>query len=485
MSLQRIPIIGFAPDLPSDTPGALLSCGGVVATPRGIKAGWAVPSTSRGLQGDLGTAAITGAFQARTTDGTYYYYVGQTAKLWESTVGGATVTDRSKVGGYNSTDTTDGVWSFAQFGTKTLAVNKFDTLQVATTGSTAFADVSGAPKASIVVTVGGPTSPFAMVFNYDDGTDTPDGVFWSALADYTDWTPDVATQCGNIQILEPSGPFVAAIRFRDGVLAWKDNAMFLGTYVGTPDVWDWQCISRDIGCGGKQLVASANDVVYFADQHGIWRYDGSYPQLIPGPVQDYWSRFIWASNSNSSAVQRQMVWDPVGHNLFIWASGGGGLAWNAVSGMWLKSGDLGSPLISIRPTAYVISQDSSTSHNFVTQIGENGATAATIYMGYIGDPIRTRQLTRVAPVWLTDVTFTNSPSGTTCDVRSFPVIQADPGAGSAPLAQKVQDGIALDSNGRYFDCTVAGNWFSIRLNTIAQTCEFRDIVIDIQDSGTA
>lgn len=483
MSLQRIQIIGFAPDLPSDAPGALISSDRVVATSRGIKPGWSDPTTTRGSQGDLGTDAVTGAYQARVPDGTYYYYVGMESKLWESTVGGATVTDRSKSGGYSSTDTTDGLWSFAQFGTKTLAVNKFDTLQVATTGSSAFDDISGAPKASIVATVGEPTAPFAMVFNYDDGTDTPDGIFWSALGDYTDWTPDNATQCGNIRILEPSGPFTAAIRFRDGVLAFKESSMFLGTYIGTPDIWSWQCVSRDIGCGGKQMVASASDVVYFGDQHGLWRFDGSYPQLVPGPVQDYWSRIIWASAGNSSAVQRQMVWDPIGHNLFVWAGGGGGLVWNAVSGMWLKCQGLAFPLISIRPTAYVVSAGSS--HSFVTTISENAATAPQIYLGYFGDPIRTQQVTRVAPVWLNNVTFSNSPVGTTCDLRAWPSIPIDPGVGTPTGAQMSQDGIALDTNNRYFDATVSGNWFSIRLKTMPQNSEFRDVVIDVSSSGSA
>src|SRR6185312_9811576 len=485
MTLQRIQIIGFAPDMPSDTAGALITSDRVVSTSRGIKPGWSDPTTSRGSQGDLGTAGVTGSYQARVPGGSYYYNVGQAAKLWESTSGGTSVTDRSKVGGYNSTDTTDGLWSFAQFGVKTLAINKFDTLQVATTGSSAFADVSGAPKGSIVCTVGEPTAPFAMVFNYNDGTDTPDGIFWSALADYTDWTPDIATECGNISILEPTGPFTAAIKFRDGVVAFKESSMFLGTYVGPPTIWQWQRISSDIGCAGKYMVASAADVIYFADQHGIWRFDGSYPQLVPGPVQDYWARFIWASASNTDAAQRQMVWDPIAHNLFVWAGGAGGLVWNAISGMWLKCQELALNVLTLRPTAYVIGKDDSTSHLFVTTISENAATAGQAYIGYYGDPIRTQQITRVAPIWLNNTTFSNAPTGTKCDLRAWPSIPVDPGLGTPTGAQSSSDDIALDTNARYFDASVSGNYFSIRIKDMPQNSEFRDVVIDINPSGTS
>lgn len=489
MSLQRIQIIGFAPDLPSDTPGALITSGGVVPTARGFKAGWAAPTTTRGSQADLGTTAITGAGSGRVPSGTTSYYVGQTTKLWEITLGGASATDRSKAGGYNSTDTVDGGWSFAQFGVKTLAVNKFDTLQVATTGSSAFADVSGAPKASIVCTVGEPTAPFAMLFNYNDGTDTPDGIFWSALGDYTDWTPSNATQCGNISILEPSGPFTAAIKFRDGVVAFKESSMFLGTYVGTPTIWQWQRISSDIGCAGKGLVVSASDVIYFADQHGIWKYDGSYPQLLPGAVHNYWSRFVWAVRGALSPSQNQMVWDPVAHTLHLKLGGGNELTWNSLSGVWLEGAIGGDMVVGVRPNlpgsavCMVLSRDSGTSHSFVTTIGEFGNTGAQMRMGYIGDPVRLSQINRVAPIWLNDLGFFNSPAGTTCDVIAFPSIPTDDGV-TTNGAQNGKTGIVLDALSRYFDETVSGNYFSIALKTIAQTCEFRDVVIDIKDAGS-
>jgi hypothetical protein len=70
-------------------------------------------------------------------------------------------------------------------------------------------------------------------------------------------------------------------------------------------------------------------------------------------------------------------------------------------------------------------------------------------------------------------------------LRAWPSIPVDPGLGTPTGAQASSDDVAIDTNERYFDATVSGNWFSIRLKTFPQNSEFRDVVIDIAPSGTS
>src|SRR6185312_416658 len=445
MTLQRIQLIGFAPDLAQDTPGVIVASNRIIPTTRGFTSGAQAATTNKSVS----TGSNTGVYIAHTQAGTAYYYLGTATKLQVINSLGTSVTDKSG-STYNSTLTGDGGWSFCAYGDKTIASNKFDTIQVADTGTGTFADISGAPKASIVQTVGPSTAPFLMAFNYNDGTDTPNGVFWSALGDYTDWTPDTATQCGNVPLLEPSGPITAAKRFRDGVVVFKEDAMFLGTYIGTPNIWQFQCVARGVGCTAKNMVTEAGDALYFADKRGAWKYDGSYPQLLPGAVHDFWARQLHPP-SLSSVGYSQVVWDPFSHNLWICGSRVGYLVWNAISGLWTyhdrianSSTDSIAPFVQqlfgfIQQSVGVIKgvaeyNDGSTGYyvdtcTFGDSYKTNEATVS-LTMGQFGDPIRFTQISRVAPVWLSPWpavigSYTPITGGYTPDSHASCVVDVD------------------------------------------------------------
>lgn len=90
-------------------------------------------------------------------------FAGTGTKLQELVSG--TWTDRSRGAGY--TVGTDSSWTFAQFGDSTLACSGAETIQRSTTG--AFADISGAPSAQVLFTVGS----FVMALNTNDGSIKP------------------------------------------------------------------------------------------------------------------------------------------------------------------------------------------------------------------------------------------------------------------------------------------------------------------------
>lgn len=509
MTAKRIQLTGFAPDLAQDTPGAIVASNRVIPTSRGFTSG--VQTSATNIAVTLNSAP-TGTFIAKKQDATLYYYVGSGTKLQQVTNTGGTLTDRSAKS-YSSTLTFDGMWSFAQFGDKTLAVNKFDTLQAASTGSASFADVSGAPKAAVVMTVGPPNATFAMLANYNDGTDNPHGLFWSAIGDYTSWTPSAATQCGNVPVLEPTGPFTAGIRFRDGAVLFKEDSMFLATYVGSPLFWQIQCIARDVGCTSKQLVCSAGDRIFFADKRGIWQYDGSYPQLIPGAVHDFWSRQLHPINM-ASVSNSQCVWDPYSHNLWVCGTAQAYMVWNAISGLWAfhgkiaKSGSPGSAPLGTQMVGFEMSSgtirglmvywDSSAHYYFdVFTFRDAFATneqTVSLTMGQQGDPLMYTRIKRVAPVWLSPWpavigSYTPVPNDYVPDAHASCVIDGDtslPASAQASTGngdQSTTSG-AISADGRYFDVNASGNYLTVTIKDWNKG-EFRDVILDIEYGGTA
>lgn len=343
------PILGFQPDLPQDLRGVLTGSEQVLPTDRGIGGG--VTVAAAGSTGTFGTFPACGGAVLLNVAGTELIFQGTSTSLLELD-DGTTLIDRSATtydAGLGAT------WSFAQLGDVTLAtyhgsagaIQKFNKAS-----DTDFSAVSGAPFAHIIVVCGFPNASFAMVFDWDSGSQqgAHDGIFWSALGDYTDWTPDIATQCGNIRLTDKGGKITAACPFRDGVVAFKKNAMYLGTYVGGSDMWDWTRISSEIGCLGKNAVCQVNDVLYFADAAGIWIYDGSYPRLAPGAIHKWWSDQVVTIDAidDSDPSYYRLTWDAKRH--LLWVGYGAGafatagepnfIVYNARSQLWTQYGQI-------------------------------------------------------------------------------------------------------------------------------------------------
>jgi len=302
MSWVDIPIkYGHAPDLPRTNPDGWRVYD-AWPTPGGIGAKINYTAATASV-----SAAPNGGFEAVTSTGAKKYYVGLPTKIfeWNASITASTLTDRSGTAYGASTATT---WSFAQFGDLTFAANLNNKLQFASAGS--FADAASVvPKADIVVAAGVNTLPFIMLFNYDDGTNQyKDGWFASPTPNAT-WSAAVAAQIVNGRLLIPTGNITAAAAFRDGVVAFKKNSIFMAEY-GDPDaIWTWRTVARAIGCVGKNAVCAAEDVLYFVGPRGFYVFDGSYPRKLPGFVHDEWAAYYNTIDGTPDAGYVHAVYD--------------------------------------------------------------------------------------------------------------------------------------------------------------------------------
>jgi hypothetical protein len=227
---------------------------------------------------DALSAACRGATYVVKLDNTTRLFAGTQTKLYE--LSGTSWTDVSRVGDY--TGSADSVWRFAQFGDVTITVDGADATQVSVSTG-AFSDLSGAPTATCIDTVGG----FVMVGNYNDGTSTPDGVYWSGYLDYTAWTPSVATQAGNVRLLDTPGDVRAIKRLGQYAIAYKKNSLYLGVNNGPPLLWGFQLISGDIGTFSQESVVSIETAHYFISETDIFMFEGSRPVPIGDGIREW------------------------------------------------------------------------------------------------------------------------------------------------------------------------------------------------------
>lgn len=275
MSMQ--PYVGFRPDVDTTTPGVITDCDDLLPTAKGFKA---MPSNVPTLLPAL-AAACKGAAVVSKLDGTNRFFAGTGTALYEAST--SSWTDRSKVGGYTTGDI---VWRFTQFGNSTIATNKNDTMQVSTSG--AFADITGAPKASVMDAAAG----FVMLGATNDGTygDSPDRWWCCSFQDATSgtaWTPDVTTQCTTGRLIEAPGSITAMKALGKNFVAYKEKSMFLGEYVGAPNVFTWNQIPGEIGAFSQESVVSVGTAHFFIGANDIWMFDGTRPVAIGGDLKEW------------------------------------------------------------------------------------------------------------------------------------------------------------------------------------------------------
>ena len=272
--MARTKLLGYAPDMDPTTPGVLVDCANAVPSLRGMRG---APGPVTGALPAL-AAACVGAAVIRKLDDSTRMFAGSATKLYEA--GASSWTDRSRAVGGNYAVTSGYRWSFTQFGNISLAIQKADYLQFSTTA--VFADITAAPKASIIESVG----QFVLAFDTTEGTygDSPDRWWCCASGDYTDWTPSVATECATGRLISSPGPIRAAKRFGEQVAVYKGRGMYLGTYQGAPEVWRFDEVPSAIGAVSQEAVIDIGTIAYpmhaFMGFDDFYVFDGSRPTPI-------------------------------------------------------------------------------------------------------------------------------------------------------------------------------------------------------------
>ena len=279
-------LLSYQPDADPTQDGVITACTATIPTYRGIGAAKSPQDT---LNNALASTCI-GAASLLKLDSTSRTFAGTTTKLYELLSGAWT--DRSSGGGSYTTVTNR--WRFAQYGDVSLATNKNNALQYSSSG--AFAKVTksavDAPMADIVETVGN----FVFLANVVNGpspynTDAANRWWCSAIGDYTDWTPAVATQCATGLLTSVPGGITAVRKFGDQCVIYKRKGMYIGTYVGPPVIWSFPEIPTALtGTWCQESVVNIGTpeqpLHFFVGPDDFYIFDGTRPMSVGNGIKE-------------------------------------------------------------------------------------------------------------------------------------------------------------------------------------------------------
>lgn len=262
------------------------------------------------------TTGVNGTFTIATVGSTTFTYA-QTGTDIGSTADTGTVT-------FLYTTPTNQRWRFTQFGNVIVAANGGNRLQGFNLNtSSTFQDLAADAPQSRYVTV---VRDFVVSGYVNSATVYPNRVQWSALGDESSWTNSATTQADYQDI--PDGGSVVGVTGGEFGLVLMDRSIHRMSYIGSPLVFQFDNISRNLGCYEANSIIQYSGTTFFLSDDGFYACDGQ--QVLPignekvnryffndvdegslnlmsAAVDPYRKLIIWAYASQSSATPDKML----------------------------------------------------------------------------------------------------------------------------------------------------------------------------------
>jgi hypothetical protein len=299
MANQRITFGEWLPDQPSIT-GALVKAENVYS--RAIGYG-GIPSVVDYTQ--AASEPLNNVVAGKNPDGSTTIFAGSQTNLYNLDSTDMSLDD---VSGATYATPTDQRWRFTQFGNRVIAANGADKLQGWLLGtSTAWADLAADAPTSRFVTV---VRDFVVTGHVSSSL--PFRVKWSALNDETSWTNSATTQSDFQEI--PDGGAIVGVTGGEYGLILMDRSIYRMTYVGSPLVFQFDNISRNLGCYEANSVFQYQGLTFFLADDGFYACDGQNVVSIGGVKVD---RFFFSDVDEAYLFNMSAAIDPV-RKLVIW-----------------------------------------------------------------------------------------------------------------------------------------------------------------------
>lgn len=268
-------------------------------------------------------------------------FAASSAAIYKFDAGANDYVDVSKAGGYAATS-----WDVTQFGPKMILANGTNKLQsYSLSGSSAFDDLSAdAPTAKYVTVV----RDFVVAGSV---AGAESAVYWSDINNETNWTPASSSQADS-QVL-PDGGDITGLAGGEYGLVFLERAIYRMTYSGSPFFFQFDAISRAIGCISNGSIAQLADKTYFLADDGFYVCNGQSVTPIGAEKVNRW----FFANAAPELIQSQMsaTIDPV-RSLILWvvptSAGNKLLIYNAQVDKWSYSEE------NIKSLAYLVTSSS-------------------------------------------------------------------------------------------------------------------------------
>ena len=199
------------------------------------------------------------------------------------------------------------VWRFTQFGNTLIAANGANTLQaynLTTTGNFAVLD-SGAPAAKFATVV----RDFVVTAWQPNNNAR---VQWSGINDPTTWSSSAVTQSDFQDV--PDGGQIQGITGGEFGLVLLERSLFRMSYIGSPLVFQFDNISRNLGCYEPNSIIQWQGITYFLGDDGFYACDG---QQVVGIGAEKVDRFFFTDADEGSFPEMSAAVDPI-RNLIMW-----------------------------------------------------------------------------------------------------------------------------------------------------------------------
>jgi hypothetical protein len=242
----------------------------------------------------------------KTTVGATLVFAGGSTKLFKLDSADLSLDNVSKSGNY--TTPTDQRWKFTQFGNVIVAANGFDRLQGYNLNTSTLFDnlAADAPEARYVTVV----RDF-VVSGYQSSY--PNRVQWSALGDESSWTASATTQADFQDI--PDGGSVVGVTGGEYGLVFMDRSIHRMSYVGSPLVFQFDNISRNLGCYEANSIIQYGGTSFFLGDDGFYACDGQ--NVVPIGNEKV-NRFFFDNVDEGTLYLMSAAVDPT-KKLIIWA----------------------------------------------------------------------------------------------------------------------------------------------------------------------
>lgn len=269
MAKQRINFGEWLPDQPGVT-GALTDAVNCYPVTNGY-----APILSEIDYSDEADATLITSFAGKY-NGIVSLFGGSSSNLYRYTPGTRAMAALTTTG-YSGIE----YWDAVQFGAKMIAANGSNKLQAFTLNSgTYFEDLdAAAPEAKYISVV----KDFVVAANV---TGSENVVYWSDINDETDWTPGATSQSDS-QVI-PDGGDITGLSGGEFGLVFLERAVYRMTYAGSPYFFQFDNISRTLGCISPGSIINYGGITYFLSDDGFYMCDGQSVKPIGIERIDRW-----------------------------------------------------------------------------------------------------------------------------------------------------------------------------------------------------
>jgi hypothetical protein len=98
-------------------------------------------------------------------------------------------------------------------------------------------------------------------------------VRWSDQENFQNWTPATSTTSGET-ILADGTEIVGAVRSRNAIHIWTDNAMYTQQFVGPPFIFNFQQVGTNCGLIAPHAAIDYDGVSYWMGDNNFYAFDG-------------------------------------------------------------------------------------------------------------------------------------------------------------------------------------------------------------------